>query len=227
VLIVEDDETLAYLLKELLSAEGYQILLATDGVEGLHLLQRHTPQIVVLDIMMPRMDGWETCRRMREISNVPILILSHRSDELDKVRGLELRADDYLTKPFGRLEFIARIRALERRGRQASATPQLVQVDDRLALDLDHSRVFVDGEEVNVTATEQRLLRCLVDNAGRVSTHESLLTQVWGWEYVGEKDYLKVHVHHLRKKLEVNPQEPQYIVTERGLGYRFRPSFGI
>ena len=223
VLIIEDDETLSYLLMGLLRAEGYQVLLAADGVEGLRLVQRHHPQVVVLDVMMPRMDGWEACRQIRQISNVPIIILSHRTGELDKVRGLELGADDYLTKPVGRLEFVARVRAAVRRGSQTALPQQLVHVDDRLAIDRTHNQVVVDGEEVRLTATEFRLLGCLLDNAGRVSTYESLLTQIWGWEYTDEKDYLKVYVHHLRKKLEENPQAPRYILTERGLGYRFQP----
>lgn len=223
VLIIEDDETLSYLLMGLLRAEGYQVLLAADGVEGLRVVQRHHLQVVVLDVMMPRMDGWEACRQIRQISNVPIIILSHRTGELDKVRGLELGADDYLTKPVGRLEFVARVRAAVRRGSQTALPQQLVHVDDRLAIDRTHNQVVVDGEEVRLTATEFRLLGCLLDNAGRVSTYESLLTQIWGWEYTDEKDYLKVYVHHLRKKLEENPQAPRYILTERGLGYRFQP----
>ena len=224
VLIIEDDETLSYLLMGLLRAEGYQVLLAADGVEGLRVVQRHHLQVVVLDVMMPRMDGWEACRQIRQISNVPIIILSHRTGELDKVRGLELGADDYLTKPVGRLEFVARVRAAERRGGLTAAPQQLVHVDERLTIDRTHNQVIVDGEEVRLTATEFRLLGCLLDNAGRISTYESLLTQIWGWEYTDEKDYLKVYVHHLRKKLEVDSQDPQYILTERGLGYRFQTS---
>jgi DNA-binding response OmpR family regulator len=172
--------------------------------------------------MMPRMDGWETCRRIRERSNVPIIMLTCMTDEKDIVRGLELGADDYVTKPYRRLELAARIQAALRRGRHPITDEPLVRIDDRLAFDRAEHQVIVDGQSTDLSATESRLLGCFVDNANRILTHQSLLRQVWGWEYAEETHYLKVYVHYLRRKIESNPRRPRYIVTERGIGYRFR-----
>lgn len=221
ILVIEDNRDLCLLLSEQLADRGYEILWAGDGVQGLEIMQQHQPDLVLLDVMMPRMDGWETCRRIRERSNVPIIMLTCMTDERDIVRGLELGADDYVTKPYRRLELAARIQAALRRGRYPITDEPLVRIDDRLAFDRAEHQVIVDGQPTDLSATEARLLGCFVDNANRVLTHQSLMRQVWGWEYAEETHYLKVYVHYLRKKIEANPRRPRYILTERGIGYRF------
>jgi two-component system KDP operon response regulator KdpE len=168
------------------------------------------------------MNGWETCRRIREISDVPIIMLTALGEELNKVRGLELGADDYITKPFSFIELAARIRAALRRYRYPLSGKSATRIDDRLIVDRPHRQVIVDGQAVKLSPIEHKLMDCFLDNAGRVLTHQCLLTQVWGWEYTEETDYLKVYVHHLRKKIEKDPSNPHYILTERGLGYRFQ-----
>jgi len=222
ILVIEDEEHLIELLRRKLQGEGYQVLAALDGVQGLQLFHKHEPSIVLLDLMMPRMDGWETCRRIRELSDVPIIMLTALGQDLDKVRGLELGADDYITKPFSLMELSARIRAALRRYKYPRPVQRLEQIDDRLVIDRARRRAVVDGEMVDLSATEYKVLACLLDHAGCILTHQSLLTQVWGWEYAEETDYLKVYIHHLRRKIEKNPKRPFYIVTERGLGYRFQ-----
>jgi len=160
---------------------------------------------------------------IREFSHVPIVMVSCRTSEADKVRGLELGADDYVTKPLSHLEFMARIRAALRRGDSVVAAQQIIEVDERLSIDRARQEAYVYGEPVNLSAIEYKLLSCLLDNARFVCTHRTLLIQVWGWEYVDELDYLKVYIHHLRKKIEDEPQRPRYIHTERGKGYRYDP----
>jgi two-component system KDP operon response regulator KdpE len=222
VLVVEDDQTCAYLVRENLQSEGYQVLLSDDGVDGVQLFQKHHPDLILLDLMMPRMDGWETCRRIREVSNVPIIMLTGRRDERDKIRGLQLGADDYVVKPFSMGELTARIQAVLRRHSYA-AEPDTVQViDNRLSIDRAHNQVLVDGQAVDLSDIEYKLLTCLLDQPGSVLTHQALLTQVWGWEYGDETGYLKVYVHRLRTKIEPDPQSPRYILTERGRGYCFQ-----
>ncbi|MFN2289660.1 MAG: response regulator transcription factor [Anaerolineae bacterium] len=220
ILIVDDDKQFSSLVGEQLS-EKYEVLFARDGLEAIHAVQEQRPDLVLLDVMMPRMDGWEALRLIREFSQVPIVMVSCRTSEADKVRGLELGADDYVTKPFGPREFLARIRAALRRGDSPITTPQIVKVGDRLVIDRARQEAYVHGEPVNLSATEYELLSCLLDNAGFVCTHRTLLVQVWGWEYTDQADYLKVYIHHLRKKIEEDPQHPRHIHTERGKGYRF------
>lgn len=222
ILIVDDEPDLARLLEKSLAKEGYKVVPARDGVEALQLLRDHNPQLVLLDLLMPRMDGWETCHQIRQISSVPIILLTALDGEREKVSAFELGADDYITKPFSLMELVARIRAALRRCNPALAMSPVVRVDDRLALDRPNRQVVVAGQPVELSPIEYRLLGCFLDNAGRILSHQSLLTQVWGWEHIDEVDYLKVYVHHLRKKIEENPARPQYIVTERGLGYRFQ-----
>lgn len=222
ILVVEDEAEFLNLLRFKLGAEGFQVLGAQDGVTGLKLVQEQNPDLILLDVMMPRMNGWETCRRIREISDVPIIILSAVGGDNSKVRGLELGADDYVTKPFSLMELTARIRAVLRRYSYPSVQQPVVKVDGRLIMDRPRRQIVVDGRRIKLSPIEYRLLNCFLDNIGRVLTHQSLLTQVWGWEYTDETDYLKVYIHHLRKKIEEEPHDPTYIVTERGLGYRFQ-----
>ena len=222
ILLIEDEYELVRLLSFRFQQEGYEVLSAANGVDGLRILQQEHPQLVMLDVMMPRMNGWETCKRIREYSDVPIIMLTALGQETDKVRGLELGADDYVTKPFSLAEVIARVRAALRRGSQPLSDTTTVQIDERLTIDRAQRQVIVNGERTELSPTEFRVLDCFLDNRGRILTHQSLLTQVWGWEYIDETDYLKVYIHHLRKKIEQNPSKPCYIVTERGLGYRFQ-----
>jgi two-component system KDP operon response regulator KdpE len=222
ILVIDDEEPQVQLLRLCLEDEGYRVVSATDGRQGLYLAEEESPDLVVLDLMMPRMDGWETCRRIRDWSDVPIIMLTAKNAAVDKVRGLDLGADDYLTKPFNMAEFSARVRAALRRTQRPLAETAMVRVDDRLTVDQARRRVIVDGRRVELSPLEYKILSCLLDNPDRVLTHRSLLTQVWGWEYMDETNYLKVYIHHLRQKIEQDPQKPRYILTERGLGYRFR-----
>lgn len=222
ILVIEDEKGLLDLLRLRLEREGYQVLSARDGVEGLQVLWEQQPDLILLDIMMPRMNGWETCRRIRECCDLPIIMVTALGTEQDKVRGLELGADDYLTKPFSMAELVARVRAALRRHRYPTSGNEILHIDERLAVDRARRRIIVDGQWLELSATEYRILSCLLDNAGRIVTSQSLLTQVWGWEYAEEVSYVKVYIHHLRKKIEKNPRQPSYILTERGLGYRFQ-----
>jgi two-component system KDP operon response regulator KdpE len=222
ILIVEDEEQVVQVLHYKLQQQGYQVLVAGDGVEALRICQERHPHLVLLDVMLPRMNGWETCRRIRESSDVPIIILTALGAEQEKVRGLNLGADDYLTKPFGLDELIARVQAALRRYKYPLTRDYLTPIDNRLVIDRVRRLAVVEGQRVELSPTEYRILDCFLDNPDRILTHQSLLTQVWGWEYSDETDYLKVYIHHLRKKIEPNPRRPSYILTERGLGYRFQ-----
>jgi two-component system KDP operon response regulator KdpE len=222
ILIIEDEQDFVYLLRRKLQDEGYRILSACDGVQGVQVAQKQHPDLVLLDVMMPRMNGWETCRRIRELTDVPIILVTALGGDENTVRGLEMGADDYIVKPFSLAELAARIRAALRRYRQPFGSGTVVQVDDRLIVDRARRQAVVDGQAVELSAIEFKVLACFLDNAGRILTHQSLLTQVWGWEYSDQTDYLKVYVHNLRKKIEKDPRKPCYILTERGLGYRFQ-----
>jgi len=222
ILVIEDEEELVKLLNHKLEREGYQVLSANDGVKGLQILHEQHPHLILLDLMLPRMDGWETCRCVREYSDIPIIVLSALKAVDHKVRGLALGADDYVTKPFSLDELVARIGAALRRYGYPFAESPTVKIDDHLVVDRARHRVSTNGQWKELSPTEYRILNCFLENANRILTHKSLLTQVWGWEYAEETDYLKVYVHHLRKKIERDPREPCYILTERGLGYRFQ-----
>jgi two-component system KDP operon response regulator KdpE len=200
-----------------------EVIGAADGEAALDVIEREQPDLVLLDIAMPGIDGYETLRRIRAFSDVPVIMLSARDGTLDKVKGLELGADDYVTKPFDHLELLARIRALLRRlamPQPVSRTPSFRAGD--LEIDFAAREVRLRGEPVALTATEYQLLYHLVRNAGRVMPHETLLAKVWGHEYTEELDYLRVYIRRLRRKLEADPEHPRYILTERGVGYRFR-----
>ena len=200
-----------------------EVLGATDGERGLDLVEQERPDLVLLDIAMPGLDGYETLRRLREFSDVPVIMLTARDGVLDKVKGLELGADDYVTKPFDHLELLARVKALLRRlamPAPVSRAPSFASGD--LTVDFASQQVRLRGAPVSLTPVEYKLLYHLVRNAGHVLRHETLLAKVWGREYVDEVDYLRVYIRRLRRKLEVNPEQPAYILTERGVGYRFR-----
>jgi DNA-binding response OmpR family regulator len=227
ILIVDDDPDLleAVGLGLQLQWQGVDILTAADGEAALEAFFAHVPDVVLLDVGLPRLNGFEVLRRIREVSDTPVLMLTARGEELDKVRGLEIGADDYVTKPFSPLELLARIKAILRRAElppPVRVAPEFVAGE--LAINFDSHEVLKRGEPVPLTATEYRLLFQLARNAGHVLPRETLLARVWGDEYRDQSDYLKVYVSRLRAKLEDDPERPRYILTERGLGYRFARS---
>jgi two-component system KDP operon response regulator KdpE len=222
ILVVDDEPRMINFMRLNLELEGMRVLSAANGREALDRIREDMPDIVLLDVMMPVMDGFETLRRLRQSSPVPVIILTAKDDEEDRVRGLELGADDYVHKPFSQRELVSRIRAVLRRHYAVPPMPQtMVVVDERLSIDFARREVLVSGERVNLRPTEYRLLYHLVQNAGYVQTHEQLLTRVWGPEYRDESHYLRLYITYLRQKIEADPAHPHYILTERGVGYRF------
>ena len=223
ILVVDDEPRIAEVVTMNLELEGYQVSCASNGQEALRKIAEELPDLIILDVMMPDMDGFETLRRIRELSNVPVIMLTVRGGETDKVKGLELGADDYVTKPFGPRELVSRVKAALRRAQMPGPVSKTeIRVDDDLSIDFSRHIVTVRGKEVHLRPTEYRLLYHLVSNAGRVVTHETLLRKVWGYEYRNEDQYLWLYITYLRQKLEDNPKEPKYILGERGIGYRFR-----
>ena len=222
VLVVDDEPRMVSFMRLNLELEGMRVSTATNGREAVDHVREEMPDVVLLDVMMPVMDGFEALRRIRQFSQVPVLILTAKDEEEDRVRGLELGADDYIGKPFSHRELVSRIRAVLRRHYIAPVAPQtLIRVDDRLTIDFARREVLVDGQRVNLRPTEYRLLYHLVQTAGYVQTHETLLAKVWGPEYRDESHYLRLYITYLRQKLEADPANPHYILTERGVGYRF------
>lgn len=223
ILVIDDDATLLNLLQQSLGRAGYDVITATNGLNGLQKMYEEHPDLIILDVMMPRMDGWETCRRIREMSQVPIIMLTAKDEEADKIKGFDYGVDDYVTKPFSFAELTARVAAVLHRTRQRPPhrRPAIYHVDD-LVIDLENRRVTKNGDVLDLTPTEYRLLATLVENAGRVLSHEQLLSDVWGPEYVDDTGYVKRYIWYLRQKLEDDPSHPKYILTERGFGYRFR-----
>jgi len=220
ILIVDDDPAILRLLSTNLKARNYEVITATNGEESLEAVQKDFIDLIILDLMMPKIDGVEVCRRIREWSDVPIIILSARGDENDKVKCLELGADDYLTKPFGIAELMARIKtAFRHRGDPTVSPAQSTFVCDGLEINFAKRRVTVNGREVTLTPTEFALLQHLAVNSDKVLTHNMLLQSVWGSEYSSEKEYLRVFVGRLRRKLEPDPKNPKYIQTIPGVGY--------
>jgi two-component system KDP operon response regulator KdpE len=205
-----------------LELEGFQVSEAGNGVEALEKVRDELPDLVVLDVNMPLLDGFETLERLREVSTVPVIMLTVKGDEEDRIRGLELGADDYVAKPFSPRELVSRIRAVLRRVEMPAPVAKTeIKIDDRLSVDFQRREVLVEGERVTLRPTEYRLLYHLVNNAGWVMTHETLLSKVWGYEYREESQLLRVYITYLRKKIEPDPSDPRYILTERGVGYRF------
>ncbi len=221
ILVIDDELALRRLLRSSLTERGYRVTVAATGEEGLDIAACDPPRVVLLDLGLPDVDGLEVCRQLREWSNVPILILSARYDEMEKVRALDLGADDYLTKPFGIHELLARIRVALRRAEGRRAAPSVIAVDE-LRIDLAHRRVTVRGSDVRLTPTEYTLLTELASNAGRVLTHQWLLEHAWGAGYEDNVQNLHVFISQIRRKIEPQPARPRYILTEPGIGYRFR-----
>jgi two-component system KDP operon response regulator KdpE len=222
VLVVDDEPRMTRFIRMNLELEGYQVVEAHNGLEALDKVRADLPDLVILDVMMPELDGFETLEMLREVSSTPVIMLTVRADEEDKVRGLELGADDYVTKPFGARELASRVKAVLRRT-QRPATPEeaILRIDDWLSVDFNNHEVIVEGQRVKLRPTEFRLLYHLIENAGWVVPHETLLAKVWGYEYREETQYLRLYVTYLRQKIEVDPSDPHYILTERGVGYRF------
>jgi two-component system KDP operon response regulator KdpE len=222
VLVVDDEPRMIRFIRMNLELEGYHVIEARNGVEALEQVRQYLPDLVIMDVMMPEMDGFETLRLLREISTVPVVLLTVKADEEDRIHGLELGADDYVTKPFSPRELNSRVNAVLRRAEWPAPTPRTVlHIDERLAVDFNRHQVIVEGERIDLRPTEYRLLNHLIQNAGWVVPHETLLAKVWGYEYRDETHYLRLYINYLRKKIEQDPSNPQYILTERGIGYRF------
>ena len=223
ILTADDDPQLLRLIARNLELEDYDVLTASDGKQALEQIEQFAPDLVLLDVMMPRMDGFTVCQRVREFSAVPIIIVTARGQDQDKVRGLDLGADDYLTKPFSVEELLARVRAVLRRS-QFTASEQThamrtTMTFGEMTIDFAQRLVTMDGTEIELTPTEYRILAYLAQNAGRVLTQDLLLEHVWGSEYVGEGHMLQVNINRLRHKIEPDPMHPRYILTKVGIGY--------
>jgi len=223
ILLVDDEESIQKLLTYPLERDGFEVVQARDGEEALERFREGRFDLVVLDLALPRLDGLEVCKRLRAGSTVPIIMLTARDDEVDKVLGLELGADDYITKPFSIREFRSRVRALLRRARltPSEATDETIEVNG-VRIDLARRAVEIDGQDVDLTYLEFELLRTLAVHPGRVFTRQTLLQRLWGGSDYRDPRTIDVHVRHLREKLEADPSNPQYILTVRGVGYRFR-----
>ncbi|MEL7645057.1 MAG: response regulator transcription factor [Anaerolineaceae bacterium] len=222
ILVVDDEKGLVKIIRLNLEHDGFEVFEANNGAQAMDRLRAILPDLVLLDVMMPDVDGFQVLRMIREVGSTPVIMLTAKGEENDKVRGLELGADDYVTKPFSPRELTSRIRAVLRRGSFSDQTETgKIDVDGRLQIDFDRHEVWVDGELVQLRPTEYRLLYHLVKNAGWVLTHDQILSKVWGYEYEDEPHYVRLYINYLRKKIEKDPANPRYILTERGVGYRF------
>jgi len=222
ILVVDDEERMVRFIRLNLEHDGFQVSEAFNGREAIQKIRDVTPDLILLDVMMPDIDGFEVLETVREVSQVPVIMLTAKGEEDDRVRGLELGADDYVTKPFSPRELVSRVKAVLRRTEGATGSMHgLIEVDDRLKIDFDRREIWLEGKLVKLRPTEYRMLYHLVQNAGWVVTHDQLLTKVWGYEYRDEPHYVRLYINYLRQKLEANPSEPKYILTERGVGYRF------
>ena len=222
VLVVDDEDLLVKGIRFNLQNDGYEVITGSNGLEALSLFKSDKPDLIVLDVMMPEMDGLTACARIREISNVPIILLTAKTQDMDKLMGFEQGADDYLTKPFNILELKARIRALLRRsGQKQDDSPSLLTIGN-ISLDLDGRNAYRSGKLVDLTAKEFDVIEFLMRNANRVYSREALLDTIWAYEYRSDIRTVDVHIRRLREKLEENPADPQYIMTKWGVGYYFR-----
>lgn len=222
ILVIDDDPNFTQIVQHSLLTEGYSVITAFDGQEGVRQFFENQPDLIILDVSMPRLNGYEVCRRVREIADTPIIMLTGLGREEDIIKGLDHGADDYLTKPFRTGELMARVRATLRRSRAKVVLPKnLVYQDNYLSIDLEIRRIEVNGKVVKLTPTEYKLLEILVKNKGRIIETRHILEKVWGFEYIDDIDYLRVYIWHLRQKLEPNPKKPIYLVNEQYVGYRF------
>jgi DNA-binding response OmpR family regulator len=228
ILVIDDDAVFARLVDQVLTGQGFEVLKTGSGPEGLRLLFAEKPDLVLLDVVMPKMDGWQTCSRIRDISAIiPIIMLTgSRRTENDVVRGLDYGADDYLIKPVGNKELVARVQSMLRRSELPSSVEDnrksLIFNDGYLTIDIAQHKVVVDGKPVKLMPIEFRMLALLLQNTGRILTHQQMLEKVWGWEYVDDLDYVRIYISHLRRKIEPDPALPKYIITEPGVGYYFQ-----
>jgi two-component system KDP operon response regulator KdpE len=223
ILVVDDEPQILRVLRASLPARGYQVRTAPGGDEALDEVRKEMPDLIILDLAMPGTSGLEVCRRIREFSAVPIIVLSAKGSEVDKVNALDMGADDYVTKPFGMDELLARVRAVLRRFPASEDESSILKVGD-LTLDIPERRVTAAGAEVKLTPKEFEILRYLMSNIGKVVTHRALLQAVWGSESTEQTEYLRVFINQLRRKIEPDPQHPRYIVTEPWVGYRLAPN---
>jgi len=226
ILVVDDEPAFAGFIARTLGQEGYLVYTAGNGRDALRLLFSRRPDLVILDLVMPGMEGWQTCYRIRELSDVPIVMITGRQKtESDIVSGLNFGADDYLSKPVGNRELVARVKAILRRAEHGpEKAKKTTYNDDRLAINIEEHRVTLDGRRISLTPKEFRLLAVLFEHPGTVLTHQTLLEKVWGWEYRDDTDHVRLLVWHLRRKIEPQPERPVYIITEPGIGYYFRKS---
>jgi len=222
ILVVDDEERMVRFIRLNLEHDGFQVSEAFNGKQAVQRLRDVNPDLILLDVMMPDLDGFEVLEMVREISNVPVIMLTAKGEEDDRVRGLEKGADDYVTKPFSPRELVSRVRAVLRRTEGATGSMHgLIEVDERLKIDFDRREIWLEGKIVKLRPTEYRLLFHLVQNAGWVVSHDQLLAKVWGYEYRDEPHYVRLYINYLRQKLEKDAANPVYILTERGVGYRF------
>jgi two-component system KDP operon response regulator KdpE len=225
ILVVDDEPAQLRLVDQILTSNGYEVVKASSGQEAIRIVYERKPDLVLLDVMMPEIDGWQTCRLIREVSDIPVIMLTgKRNSEDDIVRGLECGADEYLTKPVGNRELQARVRAALRRAEKPSYLNQnkkILFANEYLTVDVAERKVAIKGERLKLTPREFRLLALLVENAGRVLSHQQVLENVWGWEYIDDVDYVRIYISHLRQKIEPDPSQPKYILTEPGVGYYF------
>jgi len=221
ILVVDDEPRMIGFIRMNLELEDHYVIEAHSGMEALDAIRTQLPDIVLLDVMMPELDGFETLRMLREFSDIPVIMLTAKGEENDKVYGLELGADDYITKPFGPRELSSRIKAIFRRIEKPTTEEAVLKVDDRLSVDFNQREVIVNGEHIKLRPTEYRLLYHLIKNEGWTVPHDQLLQKVWGYEYRDEAHYVRLYVNYLREKIEEDPSNPHYIITERGVGYRF------
>ena len=222
ILVVDDEERMSRFVRLNLEHDGFQVLEANRGMQAINLIRERMPDLVLLDVMMPDLDGFEVLQLIRESYQLPVIMLTAKGEEDDKVKGLELGADDYVTKPFSPRELVSRVRAVLRRNEQgATSGDGVIDVDEHLKIDFGRREVWLDGSLVKLRPTEYRLLYHLVQNAGWVLTYDQILSKVWGYEYRDEPHYVRLYVNYLRQKLEQDPANPVYILTERGVGYRF------